>query len=96
LSSLVYHLTSGTNCLAMKMSDEVKKRVGRPPIHSGEAWHVKILLGDETHREIQEFANDAGTPMTDQYRVAIQLGLEQMRKKRHAAERRRARRRKLH
>tara|TARA_R110001599_G_scaffold89941_1_gene237668 strand:+ start:349 stop:585 length:237 start_codon:yes stop_codon:yes gene_type:complete len=77
------------------MSEEVKRSVGRPPIHEGEAWHVKILLGEAIHQEIEQIAEVAGTPMTDQYRIAIGLGLEQMRKRREVAERRRAKRRKL-
>jgi hypothetical protein len=96
LFSLAYRLMSGTNCLETKMSEEVKKQVGRPPIHSGEAWHVKILLGEEVHKEIEDLAGIAGTPMTDQYRIAIKLGLDQMRKKRQVAERRRSKRKKLH
>lgn len=70
------------------MNEEVKRSVGRPPIHEGEAWHVKILLGEAIHREIEQIAEVAGTPMTDQYRIAILLGLQQMRMKRELSERR--------
>lgn len=49
---------------------------------------MKILLGEAIHREIEQIAEVAGTPMTDQYRIAILLGLQQMRMKRELSERR--------
>ena len=53
-----------------------KRSPGRPPIFEEDSRHVKILLPESTHKRFEELAWEFDTPITDQFRKAIDIGLE--------------------
>ncbi len=77
-----------------KKVETIKKKLGRRPIYNGESWHVKILLSEEIHDEVASLADQMGTPMTNIFRDAINIGIDEIKNRRTNVAKRRARRKK--